>query len=216
LYSTDTSPRGCSLRVSRALLGLAIAAFAAVGVRADAVDPTVIIRRVDPKPVVITSPNQTFDLFANTQQNIFAFQNATGMTLTSLTLDLFGQNVSLLFSCGSFAGGDIFANCTSTQGSQDDYLINFSGVGNGFTGIEAATCTIDDKGIGDGLHAPFDNNSDDKLVCTGGIYSLEFDGIPHGAIVRGTGTFETPEPATAVLMLGGLAGLVGLRKRRNS
>jgi hypothetical protein len=133
------------LRVSRALLGLAIAACAAVGVRADAVDPTVIIRRVDPKPVVITSPNQIFDLFANTQQNIFAFQNATGMTLTSLTLDLFGQNVSLLFSCGSFAGGDIFANCTSTQGSQGDYLINFSGVGNGFTGIEAATCTIDDK-----------------------------------------------------------------------
>ena len=198
------------------LLGLAMAAFAVVGAKADAVDPTVIIRRVDPPPVIITSPNQIFDLFANTQHNVFAFQNATGTTLTSLTLDLFGQNVALLFSCGSFAGGDIFANCTSTEGSQGDYILSFFGVGNGFTGIEAATCTIDDKGIGDGLHAPMDNNSDDKLVCTGGVYSLEFGGIPQGAIVRGTGTFTTPEPATAILMLGGLAGLTGLRKRRKS
>lgn len=204
------------MKASRVLLGLAMAAFAAVSAKADAVDPTVIIRRVDPPPVVITSPNQIFDLFANSQHNVFAFQNATGLTLTSLTLDLFGQNVALLFSCGSFAGGDIFASCTSTAGSNGDYILSFSGVGNGFTGIEAATCTIDDKGIGDGLHAPFDNNSDDKLVCTGGIYSLEFDGIPRGAIVRGTGTFATPEPMTATLLVGGLVGLAGLGKRRNS
>ena len=59
---------------------------------------------------------------------------------------------------------------------------------------------IDDKGIGDGLHAPFDNNSDDKLECTGGIYSLEFAGIPRGAIVRGTGTFQTPQAAQRVIL----------------
>jgi hypothetical protein len=96
------------LKFSRALLGLAIAAFAAVGVKADAVDPTVIIRKVDPKPVVITSPDQTFDIFASAKYNVFAFQNATGSILDSLTLDLFGANMDLLFSCGSFAGGDIF------------------------------------------------------------------------------------------------------------
>jgi len=197
------------------LLPLAIAAFAAVSAKADAVDPTVIIRRVDPPPVVITSPEQIFDLFANKTHNVFAFQNATGLTLTSLTLDLFGQNVSLLFSCGSFAGGDIFASCASTAGPDGDYILSFTGVGNGFTGITPATCTIDDKGIGDGLHAPKDNNSDDKLVCTGGIYSLEFDGVPRGAIVRGTGTFATPEPMTLTMLSGGLLGLAGLRKRRN-
>jgi len=58
---------------------------------------------------------------------------------------------------------------------------------------------IDDKDIGDGLHAPFDNDSDNKLGCTGGSYTLEFDGIPRGAIVRGTGTFQTPEPARGLL-----------------
>lgn len=204
------------MKVSRVLLGLAIAAFAAVSAKADAVDPTVIIRKVDPKPVVITSPDQTFDIFASAKHNIFAFQNATGMTLDSLTLDLFGKNISLLFSCGSFAGGDIFASCTSTEGPNGDYIISFSGVGNGFTGITPATCTIDDKGIGDGLHAPKDNNSDDKLVCVDGVFSLEFGGIPKGAKVEGTGTFvTTPEPMTATMLLSGLVGLVGLRKRRN-
>jgi len=197
------------------LLGLAIAAFAAVSAKADAVDPTVIIRKVDPKPVVITSPEQTFDIFASKKHNVFAFQNATGMTLDSLTLDLFGKNMSLLFSCGSFAGGDIFASCTSTEGANGDFIISFFGVGNGFTGITSAACTIDDKGIGDGLHAPKDNNSDDKLVCVDGVYSLEFDGIPQGVKVLGTGTFQTPEPMTATMLVGGLVGLAGLRKRRS-
>src|SRR5690348_10386275 len=187
--SLGTSPRGCFLNVSRALLGLAIAAFAAVGVKADAVDPTVIIRKVDPKPVVITSPDQTFDIFASAKHNVFAFQNATGSILDSLTLDLFGANMELLFSCGAFAGGDIFASCTTREGSHGDFILSFSGFGNGFTGIEPATCGWVDKGKGDDLHAPKDENNDDKWECVDGVYSLEFDGIPKGAKVLGTGSF---------------------------
>jgi hypothetical protein len=55
------------------LLGLAIAAFAGVGAKADGVDsldPTVITRRVDPPPIAITSPNQTFSLIATAAENL--------------------------------------------------------------------------------------------------------------------------------------------------
>ena len=203
------------MRVSRILVVLALAGFAASAAMADGVDPTVIIRRVDPPPIAITSPAQTFDLFATAAHNIFAFQNDTGFTLTSLTLDLFAGTSNLLYSCGSFAGGDIFANCNASAGSNHDTILAFFGVGNGFTGIAPATCSSEDEGEGDDWHA-IGNNNDDERTCVGGIYSLEFDGIPADAVVRGTGTFATPEPMTAVMVIGGLAGLAGLRKRRNS
>jgi hypothetical protein len=206
---------GCALKVSRILVVLALAGFAATAAFADGVDPTVIIRKVDPPPIVITSPSQTFDIIATSAQNIFAFQNETGITLTALTLDLFAGKSGLLYSCGSFAGADIFATCSSSSGSAGDTIISFLGVGNGFTGIEAATCSEDDKGKGDDKNGK-DNNSDDKDSCTGGIYSLEFDGIPPGAKVEGIGTFTTPEPMTAMLLVSGLVGLAGFRKRRNA
>jgi len=197
---------------------MAIAAFAALGAKADGVDPidpTVIIRKVDPPPIAITSPNQTFNLYATAIHNVFAFQNQTGMTLNALTLDLFGVNINLLFSCGSFAGADIFASCSSTQEGNGHYLVSFSGVGNGFTGITPAVCGVendDDNSQGDN-----NNQDEDGPSCIDGVYSLEFDGIPAGAVVKGTGSFvAAPEPMTAVLLLGGLAGVAGLRKRRNS
>ena len=204
------------MKGSRLILAAVLAACAAVAAKADAVDPTVIIRKVDPKPIVITSESQVFDITASSKKNIFAFQNDTGITLDSLTLDLFGTNASLLFSCGSFAGGDIFENCTSSAGSHGDTILSFSGVGGDFTGITAAACGWVDKGKGDDDDNNQDHNRDDKFTCTGGIYSLEFDGIPKGAKVGGTGTFLTPEPVTSVMLLSGLAGLAGWRKRRNS
>jgi hypothetical protein len=181
---------------------------------ADGVDPTVIIRRVDPAPLPITSSNETFNIFATATKNIFAFQNDTGVTLTSLTLDLFAGSAGLLYSCGGFAGADIFADCSATSGSNGATIISFFGVGNGFSGLDAATCTDDDKGKGDDKHDKDKKNHDDKISCTGGIFSLEFDGIPQGAVVRGTGTVSAPEPMTAVMLVSGLLGLAGLRKRR--
>lgn len=204
------------LKISGVLAVLLLAGFAASTALADGVDPTVVIRRVDPAPLPITSTNETFNLFATMNNNIFAFQNDTGVTLTGLTLDLFAGHAGLVYSCGGFAGADIFSNCTATPGSDGATIISFFGVGNGFTGLDAATCTNDDKGKGDDLHAPKDNNNDDKTSCTGGIFSLEFDGIPRGAQVRGTGTVSTAEPMTAVLLVSGLFGLAGFLKRRAS
>jgi len=194
---------------SRLLFALVLTGLGACIASADGVDPTVVIRRVDPTPFPITSPNETFPLFATATNNIFAFQNDTGVTLDSLTLDLFGVGVTLSFSCGALAGGDVFSTCTSTPGSHGDTILTFSGVGGSFTGITAATCSSED----DGEEGSF--FGDDLPTCTGGIFSLEFGGIPTGDVVGGTGTVSTPEPMTAVLLVGGgLAGLAGLRKRR--
>jgi hypothetical protein len=204
------------LRLSRILYVLALAGFAGSVAMADGVDPTVVIRRVDPAPIAITSTTETFDLFATRQNNIFAFQNDTNVTLTSLTLDLFAGHSGLTYSCGNFAGADIFATCSSSSGPNGATIITFSGIGGGFSGLNAASCGSDDTGRGDDTNAPKDNNNDDKNSCTGGIFSLEFDGIPNGAQVRGTGTVSAPEPMTSVLLLSGLFGLAGLRRRRIS
>jgi hypothetical protein len=203
---------------------LALAGLAATAAKADGVDPTVVIRRVDPPPIAITSPNQTFNILA-TFTNVngietaaFAFQNDTGITLTGLSLDLFPGNLGFVFTCGNFAGLDIFANCASKSGSHGDSLLSFFGVGNGFSGLTAATCT---KG-GDDDDDQGDNNSqgDDGPRCVGGVYSLIFQApsseVPGGAQVRGTGTVSAPEPMTSVLLVSGLLGLAGLRKRRSS
>jgi hypothetical protein len=204
------------LSVSRILFVLALAGFAATAAMADGVDPTVVIRRVDPAPLAITSTTETFDLFATAHDNIFAFQNDTNVTLTSLTLDLFAGHSGLTYSCGNFAGADIFSSCTSSSGPSGATIISFSGIGAGFSGLNPASCGSDDEGGGDDKNAAKDNNNDDKKSCTGGVFSLEFDGIPKGAQVRGTGTVSAPEPMTSVLLLSGLFGLAGLRKRRVS
>lgn len=199
------------MRGFRIGIALALAALGVCSARADGVDPTVVIRRVDPTPLPITSPTETFPIVATSVFNVFAFQNDTGVTLTSLSLDLFAGLSGLTYSCGSFAGGGIFSTCSSTPGSNHDTLIKFFGTGPGFPGITPATCSGDGDGDGDG-----DFDFDDLSGCSGGIYSLVFTGIPVGAVVMGTGTVATPEPMSAVLLLGGLAGLAGFRKRRAS
>jgi hypothetical protein len=202
------------LKVSRILAVLALAGFGATVAMADGVDPTVVIRRVDPPPVAITSPDQTFSVTATSTHNVFAFQNDTSVILTSLTLDLFAGSSGLVYSCGSFAGADIFANCSSSSGGHHDTIVSFFGVGGSFSGITPATCTF--KADGDDDDQDKKKFNDDDFSCTGGIYSLEFDGIPAGAVVRGDGTVAAPEPVTAVLLMTGLVGLAGLRKRRIS
>jgi len=52
------------LKASRILCVPTLAGFAATVAMADGVDPTVVIRRVDPPPIAITSPDQTFNILA--------------------------------------------------------------------------------------------------------------------------------------------------------
>jgi hypothetical protein len=45
------------------------------------------------------------------------------------------------------------------------------------------------------------------------MYEIDFVGIPQGDLIFGYGTVATPEPATGVLLLCGLAALAAWRKR---
>ena len=201
------------MKVSRIVLAFVLAGFAASVALADGADPLISVRKVDPAPIAITSPDQTFDIFVVAGAGataLFAFQNDTGITLTSLTLNL---GAGLTYSCESdFQSFDVFSSCTSSGPSGS--TIVFSGVGGVFSGLTAATCISDDEGSGDDWNGSPDNNDDDKPSCTGGVFSIEFAGLTPGEVVSGTGTVSAPEPMTAVLLFSGLVGLAGFRKRR--
>jgi len=169
---------------------------------ADGADPLISVRRVDPVPLAITSPNQTFFIFLIAGANsaaFFAFQNDTAQTLTSLTLNL---AAGLTYNCDpTFQSADIFSTCSTSSGPVGSTIVTFSGVGGAFTGLDAASCTPNTSGDGD-------DDWDDKPSCTGGIFSIEFFNTSNSPVVIiGTGTVSAPEPMTAVLLFSGLVGL---------
>ncbi len=203
------------MKVSRIVLAFVLAGFAASVALADGADPLISVRRVDPAPIAITSPNQTFVIFfiAGTSSVFdFAFQNDTGVTLTSLTLDLAH---GLTYNCASdFQTFDIFSSCGTSPGPLGSTFIKFSGTGGIFTGLEPASCTAGSNTEGWDNNGPDGDGDADDNTCTGGIFSIEFSGLTQGEVVFGTGTVAAPEPMTAVLLLSGLVGLAGFRKRR--
>lgn len=206
---------GCALKFCRIFLVLALVGFAGSAAMADAVDPTVIIRKVDPAFTPIFSLDQVLIVTASAQNPIFSFQNATGFILTSLTLQFSSAGGTLAFSCGELAGADLFANCTEVSGPNGSDIISFFGIGDGFSGLESATCSSGDDNHPNGnAWGYYKKPHASQAKCDGGVFSLEFGSIPNGATVTGTGTVATPEPMTAVMLVGGLVGLAGLRKRR--
>jgi PEP-CTERM motif len=174
--------------------------------KADGIDPTVVIRGIDPpNPIAITQPNQTFLVAATSGLNVESVQNQTGVTLTSLVLTLFtlGPVQNLTFTCD---GTSVFSSCSSQSGPNGSTQLVFSGVGGDFTGLVSAICSTGT--IFDELSLYGNCNS-----CVGGMYEIDFVGIPQGDLIFGYGTVATPEPATGVLLLCGLAALAAWRKR---
>jgi hypothetical protein len=210
----EVTQGGCALRFSRVILALALAGFATSVAMADAVDPTVIIRRVDPAFTPIFSVDQILIVTATAQNPIFSFQNDTGFLLTSMTLKFSSNGGTLAFSCGENPGADIFQDCSETSGPNGTNIVTFSGVGEGFSGLESGVCTSDDEHVPNGNAFGWYKNHPKTPNCEGGIFSLEFGQIPANTTIFGIGTVATPEPMTAVMLISGLAGLAGLRKRR--
>ena len=210
------------MTVSRLFLLLAVLAFAVSVASADAIDPTVIIRGTDPPPIPITNPHQTFTFTATSTILDIAFQNDTGVLLRSLSLALTGTDAfgnPLAFSFGDNPGDGIFANFNSSVNGNTTTLF-FFGVDGTHTGLVPAVCS---GGSGDDNSQVNQNNQGNqdgtKVKCVGGVYDIEFAGIPPGGIVHGTGTVSTvgtPEPAALFLFSAGLAGLAAFRKRRSS
>jgi hypothetical protein len=185
---------------------------------ADSVDPTVVIRNQDPpNPIAVTQSGQTFVFTATPNNNIVTFQNQIGQTITSLTLTLFGVNIftgdNLTFSCGEDAGGGLFDSCSSSQGRLGSTVVSFTGG----IGLASAVSGIELESLSSFNHS---SGGACGTNCVGGIYEIVFGGadFTQGSIVLGFGTGDvgtaaTPEPASGLLLLGGLAGLAAWRKR---
>ena len=202
------------LKFSRLFLLLALIGLTASVAMADGIDPTVVIRQVDPPPPTsVTDPFGSFGVFAMAaspaapQANIQAFQNDTGLTLISISVTLFGIP-PLDFSPGDQVSNPElelpnefpFLHATKTVNSDGSTTLNFFGLDDTHLGLLASVCNPDS-----------DMDADD---CTGPIYGIEFDGIPTGAFVVGVATVSAPEPATLLLLSTGFLGLAALRKRR--
>ncbi len=194
---------GVLVKFSKLFLLLAVVVLAASVAKADTIDPTVIIRQVDPPPVPITDPNGTIPLSFSANQNIFAFQNDTGTLLYSLSLTLFGFPQGLDFNFGTNPGDGIFSSFSKTINQDGSQTLLFFGIDEFHTGLLPST----------GCNADSDGDADD--FC-GPVYTIELDGIPANDFVFGTATVSTPEPATLLLLSTGLVGLAAFRKRRSS
>ena len=191
------------MKFSKLFLVLALVVLATSVAKADTIDPTVIIRQVDPVPVPITDPNGTIPLSFSASANVFAFQNDTGTLLYSLSLTLFGFPQGLDFNFGDNPGDGIFAGFSKTVNQNGSQTLLFSGIDDSHTGLLPST----------GCQGENDGDADD--FC-GPVYTIEIDGIPAGDFVFGTATVSTPEPATLLLLSTGLIGIAGLRRRRSS
>lgn len=194
---------GVLVKFSKLFLLLALAVLAVSVAKADTIDPTVIIRQVDPPPVPITDPNGTIPLSFSASQNVFAFQNDTGTLLYSLSLTLFGFPQGLDFNFGDNPGDGIFSSFSKTVNQDGSQTLLFFGIDEFHTGLLPSTgCSVDSDGDADDFCGP--------------VYTIELDGIPANEFVFGTATVSTPEPATLLLLSTGLVGLAAFRRRRSS
>jgi hypothetical protein len=191
------------VKFSKLFLLLALVVLAASVAKADGIDPTVIIRQVDPPPVQITDPNGTIPLSFSASANVFGFQNDTGTLLYSLSLTLFGFPQGLDFNFGDNPGDGIFSSFSKTLNQNGSQTLLFFGIDDSHTGLLPSTgCNLDSDGDADDFCGP--------------VYTIEIDGIPVNDFVFGTATVSTPEPATLLLLSTGLVGLAAFRKRRSS
>ena len=194
---------GVLVKFSKLFLLLALVVLAVSVAKADTIDPTVIIRQVDPPPVAITDPNGTIPLSFSANANVFGFQNDTGTLLYSLSLTLFGYPQGLDFNFGDNPGDGIFSSFSKTLNQDGSQTLLFFGIDDSHTGlVPSFGCNLESDGDADDFCGP--------------VYTIEIDGIPANEFVFGTATVSTPEPATLLLLSTGLVGLAAFRKRRSS
>jgi hypothetical protein len=185
-------PGGVEMRIGRPLLFLVLVGLCAVAAQADGIDPKIILRGGGGSTVVSDlSFTGTFDA----AHSSLDFINESGQSFDSLALE-FTATVGELgaFSCEATEVSDpYFTNCFASGNT-----IRFFGENGTKTGIPS--CQPGVEQVCDGTFSDFFLSIDPALT---GTESATF-----------TGTANTPEPASAVLLVTGLAGLAGLGWRR--
>jgi len=133
--------------------------------------------------------------------------NDSGKTLTHFSVS-FKVNAGLTFNPCDTELNTLFTTC------------NYEGTVNGiatydFSGGSLCSVNSDDIQVVHGV-ATYKSDGDHDDTCSGMILGLEATGtdkVTNGETVQGT--FDVPEPSSALLLISGLAfGLVGLRSRR--
>src|SRR5260221_11443022 len=161
---------GVLVKFSKLFLLLALVVLAVSVAKADTIDPTVIIRQVDPPPVPITDPNGTIPLAFSANQNIFAFQNDTGTLLYSLSLTLFGFPQGLDFNFGDNPGDGIFSSFSKTINQDGSQTLLFFGICDSHMDLFTSTC------------CNLDSDAYSEDFC-GSVYTVEIVGIPANDFV---------------------------------
>ena len=198
------------MKISKLLFLVLAAGIFSAAAWADPIDPTVKIKRDDPPPGVIpiqgTSPTFSFSQFGiSTGSDAFFLQNQTAGIVYQVTLLLSGfdltANSPFSSDCAADqSGGGIFNACSFSYNliTQVSTLI--------FSGVTPPTTTGITPGSGGG---------DCCCFLSGEIVELDVTGIPVGdnVVYGAKGSASVPEPVSSVLVLAGLAGLAGFRKR---
>lgn len=198
------------MKLFRLMFLLVAVALVASAAMADGIDPTVKIRKIDPPSTIgIYASNPTFSFggSGNAGSNDFYLQNFTPGVIYQIVLTLSGfditQNADLVFSCAADqSSGGVFNSCSSSFNSSTGVsTLDFFGVTPpGTTGILPGV-----PGVGNCC----------CNIIPGEIVNLNVSGFPTGDryIYTGNGTASVPEPASALLLLAGCAGVFGMRKR---
>lgn len=193
---------------NKLLLIAALFIFAGAGTAlASSVDPTIVINHTKKGgtgsiTALLTTSECTMNCFNGSPMSFTLSKGNSSLTidytgtvnLNGLTIE-FTRLSGLSYTCES----DIFANCTVS--SEGNVVMSFSGSGdchnNGDDEVEG-----DDGGGGDCV----------GFIAPGGFFTLAGRGFTQSTKV--TATAATPEPSTLLLLLSGLAPLIGLRRRR--
>jgi hypothetical protein len=202
--------RGVLLKHFRpALLLLAVAVFSA---SAWAQDPKPIPQKgTDATVITLSNPNPTVTAtaMANSDanpcpfQSAFCvddnFQNATGKTITSITM-FFATQGNLVFNCPSqseMLSAVFFDNCSQSAVSKGEDVTFSADMKNGFNGVASAQCVSPDTAA---LLIPGCSGKGEQLV--GGLFAIDMYGndVNSNTTIT-TQAITTPEPGAGLMVL---------------
>jgi PEP-CTERM motif len=192
------------MKMARFLLIALVVGFAAVAAKADGVDPKITIGgggSCDARS--ITSETQSFTNLSTGCQidfsnDISSGDNEFGVTLWKLVVNVTSGFTGTL-SCAALEGSIFTVDSEATTANSCTYVTD-SGFHNG--GAPISLQFDNDPAGGGGFTGACTDNSTNSLTCVD--------------VTIAQNVINTPEPASAVLLLAGAGALAAFRKRRRT